>query len=273
MGNFDNIFGSIMSAKKQSGYAPRLPEGMHQLILKLYKTQQSTQDTGVGTFLTSEYLVVKSTNPELRENDARGCPWYIESKGYAGQYAQSNAKEMIEAVMRSIDLDTLPKDANGHIVHPVTGALFQRINPTTNQPFALTVHDTMTIGQLMIEGFFRGIQVAAEVTKSFNKKTKQMRVDDSGKPYLDVTWKAVPGQTLETLAQVRAYLESVDPTPAAPAPAPVAQPAPAPVAFVAPVAAPVAQVAPIAPIAPPPAAAPAPVTGGLGSILAGLKRG
>ncbi|MGN6107388.1 MAG: hypothetical protein ACTHU0_19925, partial [Kofleriaceae bacterium] len=149
------------------------------------------------------------------------------------------------------------------------------------------------------------------------KKTKQPRVDDQGRPYTDVLWKAVPGQTLAGIAEIRAYIDSIDP-PAAPAPAQVAAPTPQPTAPVqqfapqqmqqpaiggAPqqmqpqqgfVAQPIPQqfgqqvapqgfqaapqmpqqFAPVQPPTPPPGpVAPAPSTGALSGVLAGLRKG
>lgn len=298
---FGNIFGAIMRAKPTSNYAPKFPIGNHRLILKNYKPKERENDQ--GTMIEMDALVSSTTSPETREGDTRGWPWFIDGTGYAGQYAQANAKLFIDAVLQSINTDELPKNAAGQILNPVTGGFFFEtdqngaviIDPATGAAIPKKSHDQMTIGELLALGFFRGIQLAAEVVASYNKKTKQPNVDKDGKPYTDATWKPIAGQSLADIAALRAYLDSIDPpAPAATAPAVAAAPLPAPppappvAQYTPPVQAPPAPapyqappaVAPVpyqapaqpAPVQAAPPAAPTAAPSGLAGILAGLKK-
>lgn len=287
---FGSIFNNIKNAKSMAGYAPRLSNGSHTVIVKKYKTKNSEQ--GMGTILESEFLIARSTDQGLREGDTRSWPWFIEGKGWSATYAQDNAKQFIDAVMRSVDLSELPTDVQGHVLNPVNGQPFPElddrgmpiIDPGTRQVKFKKEHDQSSIGELLAFGVFRGVQVAAEVTPAIDKKTGVQRVDSKQKPVFNATWKPVPGQNMAGIAQVRAYLDTIDPPDVAPAtpataPAPAAQAAHvAPVQLggavqtqwpsPAPAAQPTAQPAPApaAPVVQP--AAP----GGLTNILAGLRK-
>jgi len=219
---FGNIFGTIMRAKRISSYADRLSDGTHQVILKTYKTKQSDPAkgaAGMGTILESEFLIAKSTDAALKEGDSRGWPWFIEGKGWAATYAQDNAKQYLESIMRSIDVTELPKDAEGYILNPVTGARFMVTDefgmpvfiPGTRTIAEKKEHDTMTIGELAAMGVFRGVIVAAIVSAAINKKTGQRITDSKGKPVSNAEWRPVPGQTLASIAELRAYLDTIDP--------------------------------------------------------------
>jgi hypothetical protein len=219
---FGNIFGTIMRAKRLSSYADRLGDGTHQLILKTYKTKQSDPAkgaAGMGTILESEFLIAKSTNAALKEGDSRGWPWFIEGKGWAATYAQDNAKQFIEAIMRSIDLAELPKNAAGLIINPLNGLTFPQtdefgmpiIDRATGQVAMKIEHDTMTVGELLAMGYFRGVFIAGIVSPAINKKTGQQITDSKGKPVSNAEWRPVPGQTLASIAELRAYLDTIDP--------------------------------------------------------------
>lgn len=278
MGQFDSIFGNIMRAKPMNNYLPRLPNGSHTLVLVKYKPKNS--DQGMGTILEADFLVGRSTDTALNQGDKRGWPWFIESKGFSGQYEQDRAKQFIEAVMRSINVDELPRDAQGSIINPLTGHVFFQvndqgmpvINPATGQALAKTAHDTMTIGELLTLGYFRGVQVAADVTPQIDKKTGGARVDSKGKPVSNATWKAIPGQGLAQIAEMRASVDAIDPPESAAPAAPTASFAPAnqpaPVAKTTTTTTTLAAPAPVAPPAPT-----APPAGPLGGMLAGLRKG
>lgn len=224
---FGNIFAGIMRAKPMTSYAARLGDGTHDVIIKKYRTKQSDPAKGaasMGTILEADFLVAASNDPAIREGDSRGWPWFIEGKGWAATYAQANAKEFIEAVMRSIDLAELPKNAAGHIVNPLTNQGFYQISehgmpiidPATGQVALKTEHDTMTIGELLAMGFFRGVQIKAIVSPAINKKTGQRITDSKGKGVSNAEWRPIPGQNLAGIAQVSAYLDTVDPPEVAP---------------------------------------------------------
>ncbi|MGN6106817.1 MAG: hypothetical protein ACTHU0_17040, partial [Kofleriaceae bacterium] len=172
MTQYASIFGAIMRSKPMSRYAPRLPLGTHRIVLKNYRTKQSDQN--MGTILESDWMVSGSSNSELSEGDTRGWPWFIDGGGYAGTYAQTNAKECIAAVMGSVNLDELPRDAQGYIVNPVTGQYFFEltqhgmlvIDPATGKAVPKKSHDESSIGELCAFGYFRGVQGVAEVTPS-----------------------------------------------------------------------------------------------------------
>lgn len=223
---FQSLFGTIAGAKDPNNYAQRIPLGSHKLVLKKYnpkKTSPKTPGEQPKVFIESDWMVAESNSTEVAVGETRGWPWFIEASGWAASFAQQNAKACLNAILRSIDLSQLPKNAQGFIVNPSNGQPFLNEH---GQP--KTEHDIATIGDLAAQNFFRGIQLVAEGTPSYNKKEKKVRMDTAtGKPYVDVEWKAVPGQTLETIAAMRATLDQLDP-PAPQAALPPQQPNHAP---------------------------------------------
>jgi hypothetical protein len=108
------------------------------------------------------------------------------------------------------------------------------------------------------------------VSPAINKKTGQQITDSKGKPVSNAEWRPVPGQTLASIGELRAYLDTIDP-PAEPP----SQPNHTPQTQVG------GQVQQTQPIAPPPVQpaavpttplTPAPTTSGpLGSVLDRLR--
>lgn len=215
---FGNLFTGVKKAKKGSNYKPRLPMGQHTVLLKKYGPKAtSKEDSAVGGhFIESSWLIAatNSTDPKegCKEGDTRDWPWFIQAPSWQGSFARQNAQQCIEAIMKSIDLAELPRNVDGFVLNPVTGQVCvdnDPESPTYKQP--LKEHDVASIGELASDGFFRGIQLGCSVEPSFNKKEKKFRVDKEGKPYGDAAWKPVLGQTLASIAEMRAGLDQLDP--------------------------------------------------------------
>ena len=225
MSQFSNIFGAINRAKSMASYSDKLPKGKSQFVVMKYEPKQS-QKNG-STFLAAEFVLLQTTAEGINEGDRRGWAWFIEGKDFAGQYAMDDANKFLTAVMRSIDVNELPRNAQGQIIHPTTGAIFPQTDPNNGQVMIVngavvpkTEHDTATIGELLNDGILRGVQLSAEVNVAFDKKTGGPRLDQTGREIVNATWKPVGGQTLASIAAVRDQLEPPVATPvAAPPPA------------------------------------------------------
>lgn len=259
---FGNIFTGIKKVKKGGNYAPRLPKGQHQVALKKFGPKETKEDSEVGShLLESSWLVCGTNSQEVAEGDTRDWPWFTEKGGHAGKFAKENAQSMIEAIMRSIDLSELPKNAQGQILHPLTGQPMieaDRESPSFGKP--KLEHDVASIGEIAADGFFRGIQLRFEGVDSYNKKEKKFRIDNAtGKPFVEALWKPIAGQTLASIAEFRAVLDQLDPpeTPAQTAAA-TAQAQPAPTANMGGYAVQAPAPAPLPVVAAPPVAAPPP---------------
>lgn len=296
--NFGNIFNTVLNAKNSRRRAPRLSDGTHEILLKKYQVRQSDPDKGaanMGNFLAGEFLVASSSDREVREGDSRGWAWFIESTGWGGPMAQTNAKEFIGAVMNSVDLGELPRDTTGYITNPLNGQRFIKvdergmpiIDQATGQVTYKTEHDSATIGELIVMDFYRGVQIVAVVTPAIDKKTGNRIVSKKDqKPVSNAQWSPGPAnQKLADIAKVRAYLDTLDPPEVPAQPNHVqtqqfggqqqfVQQPPPPAAFVPPPVQPAFVPPQVQPAPPPiqPVASQVPASGPLANVLASLRK-
>ncbi len=187
MSNFGQIFSNIARSKPVSSYLQKLAPGAgQQVIVKRFQPKNS--DQGLGTILECDLLVAQT-------NELRGWPFFLDAKGWGGQYQQAAAKQFIEAVMNSVDLSQLPLIGN--------------------QP-----HSIETIGEHLVSGNLRGVMIVVDVLPAMKKGAQQ--VGANGQPVYNAFWKPMK-QTWQEVAQRRAVLDHMDGQ-AAPTPAPT-QPA------------------------------------------------
>ena len=205
------VFKSAAKAKPTSNYGQRIPKGSHRVLLNTLKVRESkNDDSPIGTeFVASQFVVDEPDEAakDLKKNEIREWPFFTDAPSWQGKYALASFQQLGKAILGSIDLAELPRNDAGEVISPVTGKTY--LDDDTGKP--KTEHDVATVLELATENFFRGIRIAAVVEDSYNKKTKKLNTNAEGEPYTDVTWKAVPGQTIATIAKNRETVDKVDP--------------------------------------------------------------
>lgn len=188
MGQFDQIFQTILNAKPTSSFLPRLAAGRHKLAIKRYAPKNSQSNMGV--ILESDFVVVESSS--IPPGEIRGWPWFIQAQGWSGTYEQDRAKQFLAAVAQSV-------------------------------PGGAT--DGLALGDELTNGKWCGLLVLCDVSQQLERDGSTPKRDKKGQPTFNATWSAIPGQTLESIAAMRARVDQVQGPAAA---SPVAAQAPAP---------------------------------------------
>ena len=174
MGDFDALFDQIMHAKPVGNFLPRLPVGRHHLAIKRYNGKQS--EMGQGVILEADFVVMQSST--LKQGELRGWAWFPHSPGLAGQYESARVMEYLSAVGAGVGDQSPAK----------------------------------VVGGRLVDGTYVGVQIIADVTPSLEKDGVTPKLSKKTRqPMFNISWTAVPGQTQETVAQTRQFMQTIQP--------------------------------------------------------------
>ena len=193
---YENVFAQIQNAKPVQQWAPEPAAGRHRVILKKYAVKTS-QKNG-SQFPEVEYVLLESSSEKAGET--RSTAWFIGAQGWPGTYAQGRAQGFIETVAKCFG-DTRP---------------------------------VAVVGADLVADKYIGLVLDVDVVPVIENGQPRKRAN--GSAVNNCVWHAIPGQSAESMARMRAYLGSLDaakapaptPAPAQQYTAPATQPAPAP---------------------------------------------
>lgn len=180
-GQLDSVFDEIDNTQtiKTKSYAPRIPEGVHELVLNKYTGSNSQQ--GNGVILEAEFIVAKSTT--ATPGGTYQWPWFPNRTGLAGGYEKARMADFFTAL---------------------------------DSPLGLFNRTIKQVGGDLASGARRGQLVRCEVKKSIDRKTGQIRRNNKGQELFDATFSAI-AQTMEDIQKIGAGLPPLPPV-LAPAP-------------------------------------------------------
>ena len=177
MGQFDQLFSSIMSSKKMGGnYASRIPLGRHKLAIKKYFPKEATKKNQ-GLIIECDFFTLESTS--LQYGDTRNEPWFLGNDEYG--YEADRSRDFITAVAESL---------------------------------GTPAGDGAQIGEWLILGALNGLFVTCDVTQQFQKDGSTPKTDKKGNPIFLRTWSGIAGQNAETVKAVAQAMSQFTPAPA-----------------------------------------------------------
>lgn len=195
MGQFDQLFSTIMSSKKMGGnYASRIPLGRHKLAIKKYFPKEA-QKKGQGLIMECDFFVLESTT--LQYGDTRNEPWFLGSDQYG--YEADRSREFIVAVSEALGMT----DAG----------------------------DGTQLGEWLVSGALNGLVMICDVTQQFKKDGSTPKVDGKNNPIFKREWSGLTGQSAETIKAVAQAMTQFTPVPQVAAPVAPQQPQQLPAAF------------------------------------------
>jgi hypothetical protein len=112
--DLDSVFSGVQNAKELSGFAPKLKNGTHTVVLTRFNVKESQKDR--SKIAEADFQILESDTETV--NAVRGWPWFIGGRGFAGEYAMSRLKDFIEAVQQCIGDTGAIKDTGALLAGP-----------------------------------------------------------------------------------------------------------------------------------------------------------
>lgn len=108
MGKYQSAMKKAANAKPLNNFAPPIGLGKHRVALKHFRGKEGGKSKEV--FVEAEFIIMESETETI--GAVRGWPWFINAKGWSGEYNASRMQEFLAATAAGVG-DERPLDEIG----------------------------------------------------------------------------------------------------------------------------------------------------------------